>query len=141
MAGVVVRLAGLTFNDGPDVDGDEFVISDVVGWDSTGVEQTVVERPIATGAVYAHGRRASRALAISGFAVSGGSMGRARRKLATAVDGIVTANGTLSVDEDDGTYELAVRLAAPLRTRQVGPTVVSFDLDLVAANPVKTLVP
>lgn len=139
----VVTLAGITFNDGPDGDGDEFVISDVEGWDSPGVELVIIEKPLSDGAVIAHGRRASRSLSLSGYAIGEtiADVARARRKLATAANGIITADGTMVVDEGDATYSLTVRMAAPLRTRQHTAQSVRFDMSLVAVNPAKTLVP
>lgn len=135
---VVVHLAGLTFNSGPDGDGDLFVVSDIDGWDAPGIEQTVVERPITDGGVIAHSRRTSWALTVSGWVVAATSMGDARRKLADAIDTLVTADGTLSVEEDDGTYELTVRLAQRLRTRQASDMAITFEADLIAVIPAKT---
>ena len=139
----VVTLAGITFNDGPDGDGDEFVVSDIEGWDSPGVEMIIVEKPLSDGAVIGHGRRASRSLGVAGYIIGEtvADVARARRKLATAINGIVTSDGTLVVDEGDATYSLTVRLAAPMRTRQHTAQSVRFDLSLVAADPAKTLVP
>lgn len=134
----VVRLAGLTFNSGPDGDGDEFVVSNIDGWDAPGIEQTVVERPLSDGGVIAYSRRTSWALTVAGWVLAATSMGEARRKLADALDGIVTADGTLSVDEDDGTYELTVRLAQRLRTRQASDMAITFEADLIAVVPAKT---
>lgn len=136
-----VRLAGLTFNSGPDSDGDEFIVSDVDGWDGPNIEQITVERPLSAGAVTVNGREASRVLTVSGWVVAsdGTHLGRARRKLETALGGIVTTDGTFEVDEDDGTWQLTVRLAQRLRTRSGGSVSISFDADLVAADPAKTL--
>lgn len=140
MAVTEVRLAGLTFNSGPDGDGDEFIVSDVEGWDGGGVELVVVERPLSAGAVLVRGRQGSRTLTISGWVVASDSthLGRARRKLEVAFDGIITADGTLAVDQDDDTYALTVRLAQALRTRTAGSMAVSFEADLVAVAPAKT---
>jgi hypothetical protein len=138
MAGVEVRLAGLTFNDGPDGDGDEFIVSDLDGWDGPGVELVVVERPVSDGAVVAFGRRTARALVLSGWVVAAeGHMGRARRKLETAMYSLVGTGGTLEVDEDADTYALTVRLSAALKTKQVGPTAITFQAPLVATDPDK----
>jgi hypothetical protein len=136
----VVTLGGITFNDGPDSDGDQFSVAEIAGWDGPGVEQISVERPLSDGAVVVHGRRTSRALSLSGHA-SGSTIEngfRARRKLAAALDSLVTADGTLTVDEDSATYSLTVRLAAQPNTRQAGPYGIQFDIPLTAANPVKT---
>lgn len=136
-----VRLAGLTFNSGADGDGDEFIISDVEGWDGPGVELITVERPLSDGAILVLGRQTARTLSITGWVVAApGYMGRARRKLATAMAGIVGANGTLEVDEEDATYGLTVRLAVGLRTKQAGPLAITFQADLLAADPVKAVV-
>lgn len=135
-----ITLGGITFNNGPDGDGDRFVIGEIDGWDGPGIEQRSVERPLSTGAVVASGRRASRPLVLAGHA-SGTTienMWRARRKLAAAVDTLVTADGTLTVDEGATTYSLTVRLADQLRTRQAGPYAVEFEISLIAANPTKT---
>ena len=139
----VVTLAGITFNDGPDADGDEFVVSDVEGWDSPGVELVIIEKPLSDGAVIGHGRRAARSLGVTGYVIGEtvADVGRARRKLATAINGIITDDGTLVIDEGDATYSLTVRLAAPMRTRQHTAQSVRFDMSLVAADPAKTLVP
>jgi hypothetical protein len=142
MAVGVVTLAGLTFNAGPDSDGDQFAIGEIAGWDSPGVEQVMVERPLTDGAVIAHGRRRARALSLSGHA-SGSTIAngfRARRKLAAAIDTLITAPGTLTVDEGDVTYSLAVRLAAEVDTSQAGPYAVEFEIPLIAANPAKAVV-
>jgi hypothetical protein len=142
MAAPVVRLAGITFNDGPDGDGDEFIVSDVDGWDGPGIDLTVVEKPTADGGVIALARRTSRALVVSGYVVAGAAgIGPARRKLAVALDGIVAVNGTFEVDEEDATYGLTVRLVQALRTRQVAPGVISFEAALTAPNPAKIIVP
>lgn len=143
MAVTEVRLAGLTFNSGPDGDGDEFVISDVDGWDSGGVEQVTVERPLAAGAVLVRGRKASRTLTVSGwvFASSSAHLGRARQKLETAFDGIITADGTMAVDQDNGTRTLTVRLAQQIRTRPFEAdrsVAITFQADLIAVSPAKT---
>lgn len=134
-----VRLAGLTFNSGPDGDGDEFFISDVDGWDSTGVEFVAVERPLSDGGVIVRSRRASRALTVTGWVVAADAdnLGRARSKLEVAFSGIITADGTMAVDQDDGTKTLTVRLAQPLRSRSVGAMAITFEAGLLAANPIK----
>lgn len=139
MAVTGISLAGLTFNDGPDGDGDEFIVSDVDGWDGAGVELVTVERPLSTGAVLVRARKASRVMTVSGWVVASTSahLGRARRKLEVAFDGIITADGTFEVDQDDDTYTLTVRLAQPLRTRSAGSMAVSFEADLIAVDPVK----
>src|SRR5687767_1639165 len=142
MATGVVTLGGLTFNAGPDSDRDLFAIGEIAGWDSPGVEQVLVERPLSDGAVVAHGRRAARALSLSGHA-SGSTIEagfRARRKLAAAIDALITADGTLTVDEGDTTYSLTVRLAAEADTRRAGPFGVEFEIPLIAANPAKAVV-
>ena len=140
MAVTEVRLAGLTFNSGPDGDGDEFIISDVEGWDSGGVELVTVERPLSAGAIIVRGRKASRSLTVSGWVLASDDthLGRARQKLETAFDGIIAADGTMAVDQDNGTRTLTVRLATALRTRSAGSAVISFEADLLAANPAKT---
>jgi hypothetical protein len=139
MAVTEVRLAGLTFNDGPDGDGDEFIVSDVEGWDGAGVELVTVERPLSDGAVIVRGRRASRTLTVSGWVVAtAGNLGRARGKLEDAFDGIITSDGTLAVDQDDGTLTLTVRLAQQLRTRSAGDLAITFEADLIAVTPAKT---
>lgn len=139
----VVTLAGLTFNNGPDGDGDRFVIGEIDGWDGPGVEQTGFERPLADGAIVGRGRRTSRAVALyghaSGTTITNGF--RARRKLADALDTIITADGTLTVDEGTAIYSLTVRLADQPDTRQAGPFAVEFSISLVAANPAKATVP
>lgn len=135
----VVTLGGLTFNAGPDADGDEFSVGEIPGWDGAGVEQISVERPLSDGAVVVHGRRTSRALSLSGHA-SGSTIQdgfRARRKFEAAIDSLITADGTLTVDEGDAIYSLTVRLAAQPNTRQAGPYGIEFDIPLIAANPVK----
>jgi hypothetical protein len=141
---VTLTLAGITFNGGPDGDGDEFIVSDVEGWDGPEIELVVIERPITDGAVVAYARRAARALVLTGSVVAEtvADVGRARRKLAAAMDTLVAANGTLTVAETDGTYTLGVRLAQSLRTRR-GTTaqIVTFEISLLAPNPVKTLLP
>ena len=139
MAVTEVRLAGLTFNSGPDGDGDEFIVSDVDGWDGSGVELVAVEKPLGTGAVLVRARRTARALTVSGWVVAASSahLGRARRKLEVAIDGIITADGTLEVDQDDDTYALTVRLAQPIRTRSSGSIAITFEVDLLAVDPVK----
>lgn len=135
-----VRLAGLTFNSGPDGDGDEFIISDVDGWDGGGAQLVSVERPLSAGAVLVRGRKAARTLTVSGWVIASGAahLGRARQKLETAFDGIITADGTLAVDQDNGTRTLTVRLATALRTRSAGDIAVTFEADLLAVNPTKT---
>jgi hypothetical protein len=136
-----VRLAGLAFNSGPDSDGDEFIISDVEGWDGPGVELISVERPISDGAVLVLGRQTARTIVLTGWVVAvPENMGRARRKLATAMATLVGSNGTLAVDEEDGTYALTVRLAQGLRTKQAGPVAVTFEATLLAADPAKAAV-
>lgn len=141
MAVTGITLAGLAFNDGPDGDGDEFIVSDVEGWDGAGVEVVAVERPLSAGALLVRGRQASRVLTVSGWVVasSGAHLGRARRKLEVAFDGIITADGTFEVEQDDDTYTLTVRLAQALRTRSAGSMAISFEADLIAVDPVKTV--
>lgn len=133
----VVRLAGLTFNDGPDGDGDEFFVSDLSGWDCPDVQQVLVDRPISAGAVIARSRIGTWTMTMAGWVVAASSMGAARRKLGTALLTIVSADGTLSVDEDDGTYELTVRLAQRPRTHQESDLAISFEADLIAVTPTK----
>lgn len=142
MATGVITLGSLTFNGGPDSDGDRFVIGEIDGWEGTGVEQTALERPLSDGAIVGRGRRASRAVVLIGHASSSTleGMWRARRKLAAACDALITASGTLSVDEGDDTYTLTVRLADTPDTRQAGPYGVEFSIRLVAADPAKTTV-
>lgn len=140
MSAVPVTLGGLTFNDGPDGDGDLFVVSDIDGWDLPPVEQVIVEKPLSDGGVHVRGRRTSWRMTISGWVVANTSMGGARRKLADAMDALVGAGGTLSVEEDDGTYELSVRLEN-LRTRQAADIAITFEADVVAVTPVKTTAP
>ena len=138
----VITLGTLTFNAGPDGDGDRFVIGEIAGWEGPGIEQTALERPLSDGAIVGRGRRTSRAVTLYGHASSNTLTGmwRARRKLAAACDALVTANGTLTVDEGSGTYALTVRLAGGVDTRQAGPYAVEFAINLIAANPAKTAV-
>lgn len=144
MAAGVITLGALTFNDGPDEDGDRFVIGELSGWEGAGVEQTNLERPLSDGAITGRGRRTSRAIGLYGHASSSTLTGmwRARRKLADACDALIAADGTLTVDEgDDDVYALTVRLASQVDTRQAGPYAVEFSISLVAADPEKVAVP
>lgn len=142
MPGAVVRLAGITFNSGEDTDGDLFVVSDLNGWDGPDVDLVTVDKPISDGAVFVRARLTAWTLALSGWVVAGpDGIGPARRKLTTALYGLVDSEGALEVDEDDGTYSVTVRLAGELRSRQQGPSAISFEVSLVAVTPVKTLVP
>ena len=54
-----------------------------------------------------------------------------------AFDGIITADGTLEVEEDDATWTLSVRLAQQLRTRSAGDMAITFEADLIAVDPAK----
>lgn len=140
MPGAVVRLAGLTFNSGPDGDGDEFVCSDLDGWDGGGVDLVTVEKPLADGAFVAFGRLTAWSLTLAGWVVAGpNGIGPARRKLTAALYGLVDTADDLEVDEDDGTYSVSVRLDSAIRSRQRGPQAISFEVGLLAATPTKTL--
>lgn len=139
-----VRLAGITFQvtDVEDGDGDLFVVSDLKGWDGGGVEIDVVEYPASNGAVIASTRLTSWMLQLSGWVVGGpAGIGPARRKLRDALYGIVATDGTLEVDEEDGTYTVAVRLAAEVRTNDENADAITFDASLLAVVPVKVLAP
>lgn len=140
MAVSEVRFAGLTFNSGPDGDGDEFIISNVEGWDSGGVELVTVERPLSTGGVLVRARKASRTMTVNGWVVASDitHLGRARRKLEVAIESIILADGTFEVDQDDDTWTLTVRLAQPLRSRDAGAQAITFEADLIALNPTKS---
>lgn len=140
MAVTEVRLAGLTFNSGPDADGDEFVISEIDGWDDDGAALITVEKPQSDGAILVRARRPARALTVTGWVVasSDAHLGRARRKLEVAMSSIVTANGNLDVDQDDDTWRLVVRRAQRLRSRTVGGVAITFEVDLLAVSPAKT---
>lgn len=140
MAVTEVRLGGLTFNSGPDSDGDEFIISDVDGWDGSGVELVTVDKPLSAGAVLVRGRKAARPLTLTGWVVAASTahLGRARRKLEVAFDGIIAADGTLAVDQDDDTWALTVRVAQPLTTRSAGAAAVQFIAALLAVDPAKS---
>lgn len=141
MAGAVVRLGGITFNSGPDGDGDDFIVSDLDGWDGGGVELGQVEKPLGDGAVIVYGRRTAWTLTLSGWVVAGPEgIGPARRKLTAALYALVELADTLEVDEEDGTYGLDVRLSGNLRTRQQGPDAISFEVALVAPIPTKALI-
>lgn len=142
MAAGAITLGSLTFNSGPDSDGDRFVVGQIDGWEGAGVEQTMLERPLSDGAIVGRGRRTARAIALSGHASSStlSGMWRARRKLAAACDALVTASGTLTVDEGDESYSVSVRLADAPDTRQAGPYAVEFSIRLVAADPAKSTV-
>jgi hypothetical protein len=137
----VVRLGTLTFNDGPDVDGDEFIVLDIEGWSENSPELVVVERPVSDGAVIAYGRNRARPLTVSGYGVGDDedAVWRVRSKLEASAT--VSGNANLEVDEPGGTYRLVVRLAAQPRIRPLGGATVQFDLPLTAVNPAKTLVP
>lgn len=141
MATGEITLGTLTFNAGPDTDGDIFRVGEIDGWDGGGVEQTMLERPLSDGAIVGRGRRTARAIALTGHAAgdSLAGMWRARRKLEDACDALIAASGTLAVDEGDDTYALSVRLV-DRDTRQAGPYAVEFSIRLVAADPVKTTV-
>jgi hypothetical protein len=141
MAVGAVTFGGLTFNSGLDSDGDRFVVGEIDGWWAPTIELVTVERPVSDGAVVAHGRLAARALVVAGHA-SGTTIQnglRAARKLETAVSGLVSANGTMTVNEGSATYQLTVR-ASGMRSRRAGPYGVEFEVDLVAATPAKTTV-
>ncbi len=139
-AGVVVRFAGLTFNNGEDVDGDLLVVSDIVGWDGPDVDLVTVDRPLAAGAVVAYTRIGVWTLVVSGWVVAGpDGIGPARRKLAAAIYTLAAGSGTLEADEEDGTAGITVRLTGAVRTRQQGDTAISFEATLVATDPTKTL--
>jgi hypothetical protein len=137
-----VRLAGITFQvtDVVDGDGDLFVVSDLKGWDGGDVEIDVVEYPVEDGGVIASTRLTSWVLALSGWVVAGpDGLGPARRKLREALYGIVATDGTLEVDEEDGTYTVIVRLATGLRTRDEDAGSITFEASLLAVVPVKVL--
>jgi hypothetical protein len=137
----VVTFGGLTFNNGPDSDGDRFVIGDIAGWWAPTIELVAVERPVSDGSVVAHGRQAARALVVSGHA-SGDTIEhgmRAARKLETAVASLIGSDTTMTVDEGSATYELTVR-ASGMRAGRAGPNAVEFEVDLLAADPAKTTV-
>jgi hypothetical protein len=101
MTVTAVRLAGLTFqtSDVEDGDGDLFVVSDLGGWDGPGVELATVEKPLADGAVIASSRLTAWTLTLSGWVVAGDEgIGPARRKLQTALYGLVDTAGNLDVE-------------------------------------------
>lgn len=142
MTVTAVRLAGLTFQtaDVVDGDGDLFVVSNIDGWDGPGVDLAVIEKPVSDGAVIASSRLTAWTLTLSGWVVAGAEgIGPARRKLQTALYGLVDTAGTLEVDEEDGTYTVSVRLSAGLRSRQAGPAAITFEASLLAVVPTKTL--
>jgi hypothetical protein len=138
---VVVRLGTLTFNDGPDVDGDEFIVSDIDGWTGIPPELVVVDRPTADGAQIVYGRNQARTLTVSGYGIgdTANDVWRVRSKLEAAVG--PGANANLEVDEPTATYRLVVRLVDRPRIRDLGPQAVEFQFGLLAANPAKTVVP
>jgi hypothetical protein len=141
MAVGVVTFGCLSFNSGPDSDGDRFTIGELDGWWAPTIDLVVVERPISDGAVVAHGRQAARAVTAVGH-VSGSTIQnamRAARKLEAAIAALIGADGTLTVDEGSATYTLTVR-AQGLRSRRAGPYGFEFEVDLVAANPAKSTV-
>ncbi len=138
----VVTLGGITFNAGPDSDGDRFTVSDVEGWWSAPAELVTVDKPLGAGSVIAYGRTPARALSVIGHA-SGSTIQngfRAARKLEAAVAGMVTADGTLTVDEGSAVYQLTVRVAGTMDVRRAGPYAIEFAIDLLAVSPAKTTV-
>ena len=138
--GAVVRLAGITFNNGEDGDGDLFVCSDLAGWDGPPVDLVRVDYPLSDGAVIVRARLTVWSLTLTGWVVAGeDGIGPARRKLSAALYGIVDSAGSLEVDEDDATYAVSVRLDG-LRTTQQGPEAIKFDAALLAVDPVKAVV-
>lgn len=137
---MVVRLAGLTFNDGPDDDGNELICSDLSGWDGGNVDLATVEKPLGDGAFVVFGRLTAWSLTLAGWVVAGpDGIGPARRKLSDALYTLAHAAGTLEVDEDDATYTVAVWLDSNIRSRQAGPGAISFEVGLLAPTPTKTL--
>lgn len=139
--GAVVRLAGITFNDGADGDGDEFYCSTLDGWDGGAVTLNVVEKPLADGGHVAYGRRQAWELTMSGWVVAGPEgIGPARRKLSAALYPLLDTPGSLEVEEDDDTYTMSVYMSSGVRSRQQGPVAISFEVSLVAPDATKTIV-
>jgi hypothetical protein len=138
----VVRLGTLTFNNGPDADGDEFIASDVDGWNEIPVELVTVERPIADGAVIVRGRYQAKALTVVGVGIGANedAVWRVRSKLAAA-SALATASANFEVDEPGATYRLVVRVPDRIRIRPLANVAVEFEIPLLAADPHKTTVP
>lgn len=138
---ITVVLGSITFGGAADSDGDRFTLRELAGWTTPPVDLVLVDKPAADGAVIAYGRYKARTVVISGHAVAAtrDASWRVRSKLATAAN-LVSASGTLTVNEPTAVYTLSVRLAEAIRDRQVGLRVVEFEITLVAANPTKTLV-
>lgn len=141
MATPVVRLGGITFGTA-DVDGDEFWVADIVGWTGVAADVGLVELPVSDGAVVSYARRRARALTVVGTGIAGsdGDVWRVRDKLESVVSAMVTADGTLEVDEPGETVSLTVRAVADPRVRPLGDIAIQFEISLVAPNPAKSVV-
>lgn len=142
MAAGVVTLGDITFNAGPDGDGDRFTCGEVMGWYAPSVELVVIERPLSAGGVIAHSRLASRALSVVGHA-SGTTIAngfRAASKIEALVTMLVDSEQLLTVDEGPEVLGLMVRAASAPDIRRAGPYAIEFAIDLIATDPIKASV-
>lgn len=140
---VTVTLGSITFgaaSAAADADGDRFTVRDLSGWTGAPVELVSVDKPLSPGAVIVYGRYRARTVVISGHAIasSEATVWRVRNKLEACIS--PTANATLTVNEPSpgSAKTLTVRLADDLRVRPTAaPRVVTFEIALFAANPIK----
>lgn len=135
-----VRLGSITFGGGPDGDGDNFVLTEVEGWEFPQVDMASASRAD-DGDVLSRLRLGGRAITLVGTASTSSidNVWRVRKKLATAVGALVRAAGTLYVDEASvgALTQASVRVSQPMRVKRYGPYAVQFEIPLMAFDPRK----
>lgn len=134
-----VTFAGIEANTGVrDVDGNEWVVSSVDGWDSPVVRVATIDRPGADGAFVGDAYYGPRAMTVKGSCISNtGHAGvlAARTRLAAALDALLRTSGLIVVGEGPD-KQAAVRRGAALRI-DVDQQHLIFEAALVAADPRK----
>ena len=133
-----VDLDTLTFNNGVDGSGVDWIVEDLPGWEAAEAALSLVDKVGEDGQIVTQSRLSGRPLVLVGWIVapSETTMWAARNSLETVIDTLASTGGTLSVYETV-TKSLTVYYADRLRLEHRTPLVMRFELPLVAPDPAK----
>lgn len=140
---VDITLGTLTFrgtsSGARDANGCLWTWTELIGWEAAPVRTHLAAKVLANGSILVENQLDHRPLVLKGRATASSYDNRwvARNDLEGVLNGIVTANGTLTVAEPAGNKTLTVRYTGRADVREFGRFTFFFEIPLVAANPAK----
>ena len=136
---MIITLNSKSFNSGTaDGNGTQWLVTDMKGWDSAGVRQSVLAPTSAHGQVITNQLFDSRAITIEGIAkaTNEANFWTAYNEISTLLANCFN-DVTMTVAEGSITKAVAVRLSGQIKKDFIGVGAFKFSIPLLAADPFK----